>query len=401
MKKLQLYSFRILLLSTVLELLVSFRESGIFPYVPLLLCFTAWIIIENIIVRVSFEGEIGILSLYTEALLILSLMIMLRTYLGGLFMGFLIFKILYFKVKGNKLIHIGTILFLYLIGIALSVFLLKEGRMMYEKFIALVPSLGIGFLAFSVIKTTEQEMTNEIDAQQKQIDGKNKLLSTLSHELRTPLAVIKTSSEILLEERPGGINSTQRRFLKSIQDNTTRMSRFIDSILASIKVEYAWFRMKKKERDIRSIIKKVCNDLEPFIQSRHQTIKYTYPNLLSKTIIDENWIQQVLINLIHNASKHVGKRGRIVISVNENEQCVVVSVSDDGSGIDNEDKPKVFSEFYQGKDVDGTAEDNFNGVGLGLSIVKNVIEKHGGNVYMGSVSGMGTTLSFTIPKVEE
>jgi len=133
----------------------------------------------------------------------------------------------------------------------------------------------------------------------------------------------------------------------------------------------------------------------PFIDSRDQKLKYTYPNLLSKTIADENWIQQVLINLIHNASKHVGTNGRIIISVTENEQCIVVSVSDDGSGIVNKEKPKIFSEFYQGSESE---DENMDGVGLGLSIVKNVIEKHNGKVYVGSVAGLGTTLSFTLPK---
>ena len=238
-------------------------------------------------------------------------------------------------------------------------------------------------------------MKAEIEAQQAQIDGRNKLLSTLSHELKTPLAVIKTSTEIILEERPGEINTLQKKFLTAVLDNTMRMVRFVDTILASIKIEYAWFRMNKKPMDIRSVIKKVCTDMLPFIASYNQELKYTYPNLICKIIADENWIQQVLINLIHNASKHVGKKGRIIISVTENEQCVVVSVSDDGSGITNQEKPRIFSEFYQGSDFE---DENMDGAGLGLSIVKSVIEKHNGKVSVGSVAGLGTTLSFTLPK---
>ncbi|MCK5197756.1 MAG: HAMP domain-containing histidine kinase, partial [Spirochaetales bacterium] len=83
------------------------------------------------------------------------------------------------------------------------------------------------------------------------------------------------------------------------------------------------------------------------------------------------------------------------ISVTENEQCVVVSVSDDGSGITNQEKPRIFSEFYQGSDFE---DENMDGAGLGLSIVKSVIEKHNGKVSVGSVAGLGTTLSFTLPK---
>ena len=261
-----------------------------------------------------------------------------------------------------------------------------------------IPSLLIVILLFSLINLQSSQNNKEYENMKKIIDNKNKLLSTLTHELRTPLAVIKTSTEIILEERPGEINETQKKFLTSVLDNTMRMVHFVDTILASIKVEYAWFRMNKNPIDVRSVIKKVCTDLSPYISSREQTLKYTYPNLLSRTIADENWIQQVLINLIHNASKHVGKNGRIIISVTENEQCVVVSVSDDGSGIVNKEKPKIFSEFYQGEESE---DENMDGVGLGLSIVKSVIEKHNGKVYVGSVAGLGTTLSFTLPKEGE
>ena len=354
-----------------------------------LLCILPWLLYE--MADSGKTGRNSTAGLFLYAAAVLSSMLFLNAYLFSGFLILLFFCLLIFmNLKTAATVNLG-ILLLLLLG---SVFVHSTS----EIIAAIIPAAVLGPALYMVIKERESGMQTEIDAQQAQIDGKNKLLSTLAHELRTPLAVIKTSSEILLEERPGGINSTQKKFLKAVRDNSLRMSRFIDSILASIKVEYAWFRMKKKKRDIRTVIKKVCNDLEPFIKSRNQTIKYTYPNLLSKTVIDDNWIQQVLINLIHNASKHIGAGGRIVISVNENEQCVVVSVSDNGSGIINEDKPKIFSEFYQGKEPDKASEDNFNGVGLGLSIVKNVIEKHGGNVYVGSVSGMGTTLSFTLPK---
>ncbi len=385
------YSFRIFALTAALFSAGTFGNLPYPLYLDIMFCFLPWMVYELFFVEF---GEKRILSvLVLESISVISSLILLNPYLFSIFLSmlFLQISITYSGKKGFILNISVSIIF------AAALYLTKETAAIL---IVVVPSGLISGMIIRAMKEHELELTAEIDAQQKQIDGKNKLLSTLSHELRTPLAVIKTSSEILLEERPGNVNPTQQRFLKAIQDNSIRMSRFIDSILASIKVEYAWFRMKKKEKDIRTVIKKVCNDLGPFIQSRNQTIKYTYPNLLSKTVIDENWIQQVLINLIHNASKHVEKNGRILVSVNENEQCVVVSVSDDGSGIINEDKPKVFSEFYQGKEQDGAVEEAFDGVGLGLSIVKNVIEKHGGNVYMGSVSGMGTTISFTIPKAE-
>jgi len=400
MKDLQRTSHRILFFTIILELFVHLAFSPVF-FIAVFTALLVWFVLERNSLKNVFSGFRGGISLYLEASVIIVMTAFISHTVFGIFLGFLFFRILYQYTFPRKYFHIAILSFFYICMVFLNSFFSGGTRGVYESFLIVFPAAALSFITDKFVKGKEKDMKDEIEAQQNQIDRKNKLLSTLSHELRTPLAVIKTSSEILLEERPGPLNKIQARFLTAIKDNTARMTGLVDSILASIRVEYAWFRMKKKKRDIRPIIKKVCNDLEPFIKSRNQTIKYTYPSLLTKTVIDDNWIQQVLINLIHNASKHVMQGGRIIISVNENEQCVVVSVSDDGSGIINDDKPKIFSEFYQGQDEGSTVEDKFDGVGLGLSIVKNVIEKHGGDVYVGSVPGKGTTLSFTLPKAAE
>ena len=383
------YSFRVLSLTVVVFIFVNYGNLLYPVYISTPLTLIPWLIFDlflpEYIINAKYPG------LVLQFVSVFSALLFLNPFL---FSGFLIilffflFKIWQFKtaVIVNSCLIVVFVVFQLILGTDL------------KSLVVIIPSVFISYILDKISKETELDMKAEIEAQQTQIDGKNKLLSTLSHELRTPLAVIKTSTEIILEERPGVINKTQKQFLTAVLDNTMRMVRFVDTILASIKVEFAWFRMNKKPMDIRTVIKKVCSDLSPFISSRDQTLKYTYPNLISRTIADENWIQQVLINLIHNASKHVGAKGRIIISVTENEQCVVVSVSDDGSGIINQDKPRIFSEFYQGSEIE---DENMEGVGLGLSIVKNVIEKHNGKVYVGSVAGLGTTLSFTLPKEGE
>ncbi len=392
MSNLVKYSFRIFSLTVALSVAAGAVYPGYSPYITVPAAVAPFIVFEVFLpAKISSGRYAGVIL---EALSVVLAMLFLNSHIFSVFIIPVFFYALCSLRAFKAAVILAGMFVLCLAG------LLVAGRDL-SGLVAFFPASLLSIILFKVKRDSESELRAEIDAQQAQIDGKNKLLSTLSHELRTPLAVIKTSTEILLEERPGPLNKIQTRFLSAIGDNTLRMTGLVDSILASIKVEYAWFRMKKKERDIRSVIKKVCNDLQPFILSRNQTIKYSYPNLLSKAVFDDNWIQQVLINLIHNASKHVGDSGRILISANENEQCVVVSVSDDGSGIINDDKSKIFSEFYQGRKVDGGSEDKFDGVGLGLSIVKNVIEKHGGDVYVGSVPGMGTTLSFTLPKAGE
>ena len=380
------YSLRILSFTAFLFIVVNYHNLSYPPYLSGPFCLIPWLIYDLLLSDHITSGKYT--GLILETISIFSSMLLLDVYL---FSGFLV--ILFFQnfrswqLKTAVLVNTGFVIIFIVLNL-----LLHSGL---DTLIVLIPVVFLSLVLYRISIDTVSELKEEIDAQQKQIDGKNKLLSTLSHELRTPLAVIKTSTEIILEERPGEINSTQKRFLTAVLDNTMRLVRLVDTILASIKVEYAWFRMNKKPIDIRTVIKKVCTDMLPFITSREQELKYTYPNLISRTIADENWIQQVLINLIHNASKHIGINGRIIVSVTENEQCIVVSVSDDGSGIVNQEKPKIFSEFYQGSESE---DENMDGAGLGLSIVKNVIEKHNGKVYVGSVAGLGTTLSFTLPK---
>ncbi len=383
------YSFRVLSLTVIVFIFVNYGNLLYPVYISTPLTLIPWIIFDLFLPDHTINGRYPGLGL--QFFSVFSALIFLNSLL---FSGFLIILFFYvFKLWQFKTAAIINSC-LIVVFVVFQLILVSD----LKSLVVIIPVIFISYILEKISKEIELEMKAEIEAQQTQIDGKNKLLSTLSHELRTPLAVIKTSTEIILEERPGAINKTQRKFLTAVLDNTMRMVRFVDTILASIKVEYAWFRMNKKPMDVRTVIKKVCSDLSPFISSRDQTLKYTYPNLISRTIADENWIQQVLINLIHNASKHVGDKGRIIISVTENEQCVVVSVSDDGSGIINQEKPRIFSEFYQGSE---TEDENMEGVGLGLSIVKNVIEKHNGKVYVGSVAGLGTTLSFTLPKEGE
>lgn len=385
-------SFRILCISDLLYFFVKYKAL-IFPLdISIFFCFFPWLAYEILRSNYPKNGKSPELpGLILETMGMISSVVLLNNYIFSSFIIIVFFQFIqFYQIRKGFIINllISMILITCLIVFKSDL----EVLIMFPAFHLL------SILIYRAIKENEAEMRSEIDDQQTQIDGKNKLLSTLSHELRTPLMVIKTSTEIILEERPGVINSTQKRFLKSTLDNTMRMVHFVDTILASIKVEYAWFRMKKEPIDLRNSIKRVCTDMQNFISSKDQELIYTYPNLLSKPIADENWIQQVLINLVYNASKHIGKNGKIVISVTENEQCIVVSVSDDGSGIINQDKSRIFSEFYQGEGSDGS---NMDGVGLGLSIVKNVIEKHDGKVYVGSVAGLGTTLSFTLPKEDE
>lgn len=233
-----------------------------------------------------------------------------------------------------------------------------------------------------------------IKEMQRVLDERNRMISTLAHELRTPLTVMQTTTAVLLEERTGPLTDRQKRFLESMHDNTHRMIRFTESVLADIKVEREWMPIGNRHLDLRRIIRQVGTTMQPVLDERGQSLRITFPSLLSRPRGNETWIHHVLTNLIHNAAKHAGRDGTIVISVTEQDDYVVVTVSDNGHGLVTTGRERLFEEFYQ---KDPRSEVSHDGTGLGLAIVRNVIERHGGKVYVTTAPGLGTMVSFTLP----
>jgi signal transduction histidine kinase len=268
------------------------------------------------------------------------------------------------------------------------------GTLISQLFIYPAIVLGAFLLARHALQLSQSSVEHERDELARRLDAKNDTLATMSHEFRTPLTMIQSSSQILLEERPGAINETQRRFVNTIAESTDRLIHLADDLLARIKVESAWLTLDLQELDVRPLVKKCVQIMTPFAEQRSRNLRYVYPHMLSSVLADPKWIHQVLVNLIHNAIKYTDGVGSIVLSVRENEEWVVVSVSDDGGGILNVRKTDVFQKYYQeNQETTGSLD----GAGLGLAIVRNVVEKHNGKVYVGSVPGMGSIFSFTLP----
>jgi len=249
-------------------------------------------------------------------------------------------------------------------------------------------------LIIRIGREARRQAEGQRDESIRKLGASNDTLATLSHEFRTPLTIIRSSAQILSGERPGGLNDVQRRFLSTIEDNTSRLIRLADDLLARTRVDSTWLTVEVKELDIRPIVKNVIETMSPFAEQHQRHLRYSYPHILSSVLADQKWIHQVLVNLVHNAIKYTDPNGTIVLAVKENEECAVVSVTDNGGGIWSNRTVDVFKKYFQEQHhVDGSSD----GAGLGLAIVKEVVEKHNGNVYVGSVPGMGSIFSFTLP----
>lgn len=222
----------------------------------------------------------------------------------------------------------------------------------------------------------------------------DRMLATLAHEIRTPLTIMQTTENVLMEQIPGPLNARQKKFMESIYINTQRLITFSENMLTLLKLERDWKPDTSKPIDLRLLIRQVVEAMEPMVSVRNQQIKYTFPSLLSRPKADEAWIRQVLINLVHNASKHTDEEGIILISVTQDDQQVVVTVTDNGRGLLGEERETLFREFYQ---ENGELKEYQDGFGLGLSIVRTIVERHQGHVYITSSKQLGTMVSFTLP----
>ena len=215
-----------------------------------------------------------------------------------------------------------------------------------------------------------------------------------AHEIRTPLTIMQTTENVLMEQIAGPLNARQKKFMESIFINTHRLITFSENMLTLLKLERDWQPDLSKHIDLRLIIRQVADTMQPMLLVKHQQITYSFPSLLSRPKADEAWIRQVLINLVHNASKHTDEQGTILITVTQDDQQVVVTVTDTGHGLLGGEREALFKEFYQENKNPKEFQDGF---GLGLSIVRSIIERHHGKVYITSTKEMGTMVSFNLP----
>jgi len=231
---------------------------------------------------------------------------------------------------------------------------------------------------------------------------KDEFLANMSHELRTPLNAILGLTEALQEEIYGQINRDQQQALETIDKSGTHLLSLINDILDLAKIEAGQAELKC----VPTNISKLCESSIIFI--KHQALlkrlqlKVKIPPNLSNILLDERRIRQVLINLLSNAVKFTPEGGSISLQVttgkfsgqNNQSSILKIAVIDTGIGISSENINKLFQSFVQ---VDGALNREYNGTGLGLALVKRIVEMHGGTVSVNSKLGIGSCFMIYLP----
>lgn len=238
---------------------------------------------------------------------------------------------------------------------------------------------------------TEQEKT-----EQEQRD----FVSNVSHELRTPLTSIKSYSEALAD----GAWRDEKiapQFLEVIQSESNRMIRMIANLLDLSKMDGGQITLQTDYVDLKRVVNHILDRMEFTLDSDLSGKNYRIVrDFTSRDVyvdIDQDRMTQVIDNILNNAVKYSPDGGKITVKIEDNHRSVIVRISDEGLGISKQDSEKLFDRFYR---VDKARSREQGGSGLGLAISKEVVELHGGRIWVDSIEGKGSTFNFELPYTE-
>ncbi len=231
------------------------------------------------------------------------------------------------------------------------------------------------------------EKFSQVDDQRKQF------VSNVSHELRTPLTSIKLLSEALIEDENVD-KETYREFLIDIDGEVDRLNSIIDDLLSLVNLEKKELELKLEKVNVRDLLFKTCVILSPLAEQKNIDIHFI-KEAKTYSMLDKNKMMQCFINIVSNSIKYNKENGFINIYLSETKDTIKVVIEDSGIGIEEKDIPFIFDRFYR---VDKARSKKIGGVGLGLSIVHQIIKLHQGDIKVESKIGEGTKFTIVIPK---
>ncbi len=263
----------------------------------------------------------------------------------------------------------------------------------------------IGTVGISKDITKEVELEQEIQESYSRLEEalqnlkeaetlKEDILSNVSHELRTPVASIFGVVDLLTGEDVDNLTEEQKELIKITEKSATRLSGLIDDLLKLSKKEPVEEEIRVERLFVDRVIRKAIEEVKGVALEKGIDIKVDIQEDMPPILADEEQIKRALTNLLTNAIKFNKEKGKVIISARHIEESIEVSVEDTGVGIPEDEFDKIFDRFYQ---VDASEDRRYLGIGLGLAIVKEIIEDHGGKIWLSSKLGEGSKFTFTIP----
>jgi two-component system, OmpR family, sensor kinase len=223
---------------------------------------------------------------------------------------------------------------------------------------------------------------------------KNKFLGMAAHDLRNPIGVIMGFSDYLMEDMESVMSEDQVQMLKTIQSSSEFMLHLLEDLLDIAAIESGKLMLVLQKTDLTTLVRKNANLNAIIAAKKNINIQVEAHGPIPEVKIDVNKIEQVMNNLISNAIKYSMPGTLIKVNISCGNDLITVAVTDQGQGIPTDEMEKMFNPFQQ-TSVKATAGEK--STGLGLSIVRNIVLGHGGNIWVESMMGEGSTFFFTLP----
>lgn len=261
----------------------------------------------------------------------------------------------------------------------------------------------------ALIKTREEiemikkarEFKKSVDLLTKQRDDllhinqvKDQFISVASHQLRTPATAAKQYMGLLLENYAGELNEKQVQYLQiAYQSNEAQLS-ILNDLLKTAQLDSADVTFKKRQTPLKPVIEKIIHQLAPTFSLKNQQIFFEYTDMDVSAPMNEDDIRLALTNLMENASKYTEAGKNITVKLSSDENYVTIGIQDEGVGIREKDILNIFEKFTR---IDNELSDTVTGSGLGLYLVKRIVQLHGGEIKVTSTIGQGSLFTVRLP----
>ena len=243
------------------------------------------------------------------------------------------------------------------------------------------------------IKERTGELARANEALKQLNRMKTDFVSNVSHELRTPLTSIKGFASLLLDGKLGPISEEQRRRLSRIDEQTNSLTKLVNDLLDISRIESGKVAMALQPIEVQQLLEGPTDLLQGVMREKQLEFQVDCP-AKTEIWVDREKMERVLVNLLGNAIKFTPEGGRILVQVVPRKGEVQIDITDTGIGMEPKDLSRIFEEFYRSETA---IRQNIRGTGLGLSLVKQIIEAHEGRIWATSKVRQGSTFSFILP----
>lgn len=253
-------------------------------------------------------------------------------------------------------------------------------------------------LAQEVVAAESKMAAEKLELKNGQLQQINeehdKFLSMVSHELRTPLTSMLAFTEVLKRRQEGNNRETNLDHLDLMRRNGDHLNSLIAELLEVTHIHAEEFEIKKERFELSRLIQDVKDFAEALVQPKNQRLRFNISDEEIELLADRKRMMQLVMNLLSNASAYSEKDTTITFEVEHQADLLKLTITDQGEGISEEDQQRLFDQFYRGNSEFTRAQ---SGLGLGLPIVKAIVDAHDGKISVRSLSGSGTSVTVLIP----